>query len=79
MGSEVESKPLPVLGYRPQSMDKLNLVNDNKRLEEQALKILDTLKDNPEVDQRWLAIGRTDLEKAFMSINRAIFKPTRAH
>jgi hypothetical protein len=28
-------------------------------------------------DQRWLAIGRTQLQEAFMSINRAVFQPQR--
>jgi hypothetical protein len=29
------------------------------------------------VDQRWLAIGRTHIEEAFMAINRAVFQPQR--
>ncbi len=29
------------------------------------------------VDGRWLAIGRTQLQEAFMSINRAVFQPQR--
>ncbi len=35
------------------------------------------MKANPNIDQRWLAIGRAHLEQAFMAINRAIFKPGR--
>jgi hypothetical protein len=30
-----------------------------------------------EVDQRWLAIGRTHIEQGFMAINRSIFRPER--
>lgn len=29
------------------------------------------------VDKRWLAISRTQLEQAFMALNRSIFKPQR--
>jgi len=72
-----EHSGLPVSGYKPQSDDKVAAVNVNKALEERILRVLDGLRDDPKVDQRWLATGRTQLEKAFMSINRAIFQPGR--
>lgn len=68
---------LPVAGYTPQTGDKVALVNANKRAEEQILRILDDLAENPETDKRWLAIGRTQMEQAWMAINRSIFKPSR--
>jgi hypothetical protein len=68
---------LPVSGYKPQSDDKVATVNLNKQHEERILRVLDGLRDDPSVDQRWLATGRTQLEKAFMSINRAVFQPGR--
>lgn len=70
-------KALPVAGYKPQSDNNLNAVNLNKKIEEQVLRILDSLANNPDVDKRWLAIGRTGIETAFMAINRSIFKPER--
>lgn len=70
--------PLPVQGYVAQSTAKIDIVNGNKQLEEQILRVLDKLKTSPDVDQRWLAIGRTKLEEAFMAINRSVFKPERA-
>lgn len=76
--------PLPVAGYVAQSQVKIDEVNINKRLEETVLRRLDDLKAGIntglatfEVDQRWLAIGRTHIEEAFMAINRSIFKPER--
>ena len=72
-----EHQGLPVAGYRPQSDSNVDRVNQMKRQEEQVLRSLDDLKEDPDVDQRWLAIGRTSLEQAFMAINRSIFKPTR--
>lgn len=72
-----EHTGLPVAGYKPQSDDKVALVNQNKVLEERVLRVLDDLKQRTGVDQRWLATGRTQLEKAFMSINRAVFQPGR--
>lgn len=72
-----EHNPIPVSGYKPQSQGTIDLVNQNKEMEEMSLRVLDALKANPDVDQRWLAIGRTHLEQAWMAINRAIFKPNR--
>ncbi|WP_316397333.1 hypothetical protein [Bradyrhizobium sp. 33ap4] len=86
---QAKHEGLPVAGYQSQNSVSIELVNQNKRLEEQVLRVLDNLanmkgpaasNDKPSViavDQRWLAIGRTDFEKGFMAINRAIFKPAR--
>lgn len=71
------SAGLPVSGYKPQSAGKIDLVNANKASEEAALRILDHLASLPDVDKRWLAIGRTQMEQAWMSVNRAVFQPTR--
>jgi len=72
-----EHAGLPVSGYKPQTDLAVGLVNDNKQIEEEVLRRLDVLKTNSKVDQRWLAIGRTGIEQAFMAINRAIFQPGR--
>lgn len=68
---------LPVAGYRPQTEEKVATVNVNKQIEEQVLRRLDLLKDEPGIDHRWLAIGRTAIEQGFMAINRAVFQPER--
>ena len=69
---------LPVAGYRAQRPEAVAAVNSNKEIEERLLRMLDELKFDDMVDQRWLQAGRTDIEKGFMAINRAIFKPGRA-
>jgi hypothetical protein len=69
---------LPVSGYSPQSQDNVDLVNENKAIEEQVLRMLDEMaKDTDRFDQRWLAIGRTHIEQGWMAINRAVFQPKR--
>jgi hypothetical protein len=68
--------PLPVSGYTTQPQSAVDLVNSNKELEEIVLRRLDALAQQG-VDGRWLAIGRTHIEEAFMAINRSIFKPQR--
>ena len=72
-----EHKGLPVEGYRPQNETNVSLVNRNKVHEEEVLRVLDELSAMPDVDKRWLAIGRTAIENGFMAVNRSIFKPGR--
>lgn len=71
------NKGLPVAGYRDQKDEAIALVNGNKVIEEQVLRILDDLAKREDVDKRWLAIGRTSIEQGFMAVNRSIFKPER--
>lgn len=68
---------LPVSGYAPQSDANVERVNLNKRIEEQTLRLLDVLAQQPDIDKRWLAIGRTSIEQGFMAVNRAVFQPGR--
>jgi hypothetical protein len=72
-----DHQPMPVSGYTAQSDARVQLVNANKQLEEHILQQLDALMENPDVEPRWLAIGRTHIEQAFMAINRAVFRPQR--
>lgn len=75
MSEKIEGLPVP--GYQPQSADAVAAVTQTKRMEEQVLRHLDQLAAMPGVDPRWFAAGRTDIEKGFMAINRAVFKPAR--
>lgn len=71
-----EHQGLPVAGYRPQTDEKVALVNVNKALEEHLLRLMDELQGR-DVDFRWLQIARTHIEQGFMAWNRAIFRPAR--
>jgi len=66
---------LPVLGYKPQTDTRVELVNGNKQIEERALRLLEM--QAPWADPLWSAIARTHLEMGFMAMNRAIFQPER--
>lgn len=37
---------------------------------------LQNLALHPDIDQRWVAIGATDLQKGFMALTRAVARPT---
>jgi len=63
-----------IKGYRDLSQDEIDGMNRLKALEQEVLDVLDAPR-LPEVDGRWNAIARTDLEKGFMAAIRAIAKP----
>lgn len=73
------TRGLPVHGYTDQPADKIDLVNANKITEERLLRQIEHLQAiaEPGEQPRWLAIAKTDVQKAFMSLNRAIFNPQR--
>lgn len=70
------SSPI-INGYTVQPLENIDMVNNNKIVEEGVLRMLDELNEMAGVDWRWLAIGRTHIEQGFMAINRAIFRPRR--
>lgn len=66
----------PILGYRELTKREVDAVNKMKRMEAEILAELAELsKTGGAVRKRWTAIGRTDIEKAFMAVNRAILTP----
>lgn len=71
-------KPLPVVGYTDQKDTTVDVVNENKILEELVLRRIDNIaKSGDFADQRCVALARTKVEEAFMWLNRGIFKPQR--
>jgi len=64
-----------ITGYRELSPEEIALINSAKAEGEIVGKFIATLATLPDVDQRWLAIAKTDLQKGFMFLVRAIAKP----
>lgn len=76
-----------IIGYRTLSADEVALINEVKAHAEKTRELLNKVDGhlmyqapsqhhattNP---LRWLAEGRTDLQKGFMSVIRAIAQPT---
>ena len=79
--------PMPVAGYKPQSDADINTVNQLKEAEERVLRLIDALQadtgllNNPArargIDQRFVALGKTHLQTAFMFLARSVFQPAR--
>jgi hypothetical protein len=76
-----------ITGYRQLSEDEVALMNEGKALAEQCGAYIAKLRGfnqpeqdgprtYPDVDQRWVSIGATDLQRGFMAVIRGIARPT---
>ena len=79
-----------VTGYRQLSEAEVALMNEGKALAEQCGRYIAKLRscpdamrtnvpnslDEPPLDQRWVSIGATDIQRGFMAVIRGIAQPT---
>ena len=65
-----------ITGYRDLSQEEIDLMNEAKNLSVKVGDLVDKLQAMDDLDQRWVATGKTDLQKGFMSIIRGIAQPT---
>ena len=81
-----------ITGYRQLSEAEVELMNEGKALAEACGAYIEKLRRHPGtspegtaptipnglpvLDQRWISIGATDLQRGFMSIMRGIAQPT---
>lgn len=64
-----------IKGYRDLTQEEIDLMNEGKELAKKVGAYIDKLQNNPDVDQRWVSIGKTDLQKGFMAAIRGVAKP----
>lgn len=80
-----------ITGYRQLSEAEVALMNEGKALAEMCGAYIAKLRlhapteqrpgvvakgEHPPLDQRWIAIGATDLQRGFMAVIRGIAQPT---
>ncbi len=67
-----------VTGYRQLTEAEVALMNEGKALAEQCGAYIEKLRatQTPALDQRWVSIGATDLQRGFMAVIRGIAQPT---
>lgn len=65
-----------IKGYRDLSADEIALMNEAKAKAEEVGALVEKIQNTPGIDGRWVAIGKTDLQKGFMSLIRSIAQPT---
>ena len=71
----MENQHRKIQGYRELNQEDIDNMNYVKNMAKQVGGMIDDLEKEPDVDRRWLAIAKTDLQKGFMAATRAIAKP----
>ena len=78
----VDNQHKKITGYRDLTEKEIALMNEAKELAKQVgdlcsrLATSDVVDTQEGIDQRWLSIAKTDLQKGFMSLVRSIAQPT---
>lgn len=65
-----------IKGYRDLSQEEIDLMNRAKALAIQVGELVDEISYNTKTSDRWANIAKTDLQKGFMSLIRAVAQPT---
>lgn len=68
-------KTANIKGYRDLSQAEVDLMNKLKEVAVTVGEWVDIVLDDPDTDKRWANIAKTDLQKGFMSLIRAVAKP----
>jgi len=72
----VDNQHQKIKGYRDLSEAEIADMNAAKVLAEQVGDLCKKFEmERPNVDKRWLAIAKTDLQKGFMALVRSIARP----
>jgi hypothetical protein len=80
----MENQHRKIAGYRELSAEEIGLMNEAKALAEQCGAFIEKLREYPNspqpgtipaLDQRWISIGATDLQRGFMAVIRGIAQP----
>lgn len=64
-----------IKGYRDLSQEEIDLMNQIKELGAKLGELTDRLESHADTDKRWIAIGKTDLQKGIMGLVRSVAKP----
>lgn len=65
-----------VTGYRQLNESEVALMNEGKALAEHCGAYIAKLREISTLDQRWVSLGATDLQRGFMAVIRGIAQPT---
>lgn len=65
-----------IKGYRDLTQEEIDMMNLAKDTLGAVGEVVAKLESMPTIDQRWLAIAKTDLQKGGMSLVRSIAQPS---
>ncbi len=65
-----------ITGYRQLTEEEAALMNQIKQKGVELEQLVQQLRLNTELDQRWISIGVTDLQQGLMALTRGVARPT---
>lgn len=72
----MENQHRKITGYRELEQHEIDAMNAVKEMAKQVGELFEKLESTSGLDQRWIAIGKTNLQQGFMALTRAIAQPT---
>lgn len=72
----MENQHRQISGYRELSQSEIDLMNEIKSKGVELGTLVETLRSNKDLDQRWISIGATDLQTGLMALTRGVARPT---
>ena len=72
----MENQHKHIEGYRDLSKAEIDAMNAVKAEAERVGILIEELEANQNLDQRWVAIAKADLQKGFMAAVRSVAQPT---
>jgi hypothetical protein len=72
----VENQHNAITGYRDLSTYEIELMNKIKEHGAALGTLVKELRANETLDQRWISIGTTDVQRGLMALTRAVAQPT---
>ena len=64
-----------ISGYRELTQEEIDQMNALKAVGAQLGLLIKNMKQDPDVDQRWLSIAETHLQQGIMAAVRSVAKP----
>ena len=71
----MENQHQKIKGYRDLTQQEIDLMNGIKEKGVELGELIAILRETPELDQRWVSIGQTDLQTGLMALVRAVARP----
>lgn len=65
-----------ITGYRDLTQAEIDLMNEIKAAGVHLNDLIVKLRTLPNLDQRWVSIGMTDLQTGLMALTRGVAQPT---
>lgn len=74
---QVETFQQPkITGYRQLNFQEVKLMNEIKAIGVELGELIDRMKTDSQLDQRWVSIGQSQLQQGLMALTRSVAQPT---